>query len=102
MFYRILGTRLRNLRISKGLTQTTAALNCDNFRQWIGRLENGKSSGSIYNVYKYAASNEISFLQALTEAIHEFEEIKNPRQIVNDQKAIKEYLAVMKKKYNRI
>lgn len=54
------GTRLRNLRKEKGLSQEELALECDLDRTYIGGVERGERNISLINIYKIAKALGVS------------------------------------------
>ena len=50
------GSRLKNLRQEKGMTQEALALLCDLDRTYIGSVERGERNISLINIYKIAGA----------------------------------------------
>lgn len=57
-----LGIRLRELRISKGLSQEKFSFKCGLDRTYVASIEQGKRNVSIVNIEKIANACEISIL----------------------------------------
>jgi len=53
------GTRLRELRTAKGLSQEALALSCDLDRTYIGGVERGERNVSLINIYRIAAALDV-------------------------------------------
>ncbi len=98
LFDQVFGQKIRNQRQKLNLTQAAAAEKCDNYRQWIGDLENGKSTPGLYTLYKYSHNNGIDLTTAIKETFEEFTRKSHPLQVVADQKKLKDYITNTKKK----
>lgn len=59
------GARLRELRISKGLSQETLALVCGLDRTYIGGVERGERNISLINIQKIAAALNVKARELL-------------------------------------
>ena len=54
------GSKLKNLRQEKGITQEALALLCDLDRTYIGSVERGERNISLINIHKIAKALSIS------------------------------------------
>jgi transcriptional regulator with XRE-family HTH domain len=63
----IFGSRLRELRILKGLSQEALAFACNLDRSYVGGVERGERNISLINIYKIAEALKISPSELLKE-----------------------------------
>lgn len=63
----IFGTRLRELRKLRGLSQESLALACDLDRTYIGGVERGERNISLLNIYKIAEALGVPASELLKE-----------------------------------
>lgn len=54
-----LGKRIRDARIAKGMTQRQVTENAGFYRTYIGLIENGKYSPSVFTVWRIAKAMDI-------------------------------------------
>lgn len=64
-FYRKVGTRIRQLRVSKGITQEELAATAELSPMTIHSIEASKSKTSAYNLFRIAESLNVSVLDLL-------------------------------------
>ena len=60
MIQKQVGKRIREIRLSKKLSQEDCALNCDLNRAYLGSVERGERNISIVNLNKICLSLDIS------------------------------------------
>ena len=101
LFDQVFGQKIRVQRKKLNLTQTAAAEKCDNYRQWIGDLENGNSTPGLYTLYRYTQNNGIDLTAAIQETFEEFTRKSKPIQIVADQKKLQDYINRTRNKKKR-
>ena len=51
---KLFGQCVREIRLSKGLSQEALALNCNLDRSYIGQVERGEKNISLINIYRIA------------------------------------------------
>ena len=61
------GTRLRDLRKRRGLSQESLALACELDRTYIGGVERGERNISLINIFKIAEALGVPASQLLTD-----------------------------------
>lgn len=98
IFDQLLGTKLREHRNRLNHTQKSAVEKSGGHRQWLGKLESGKTTPSVFVLYKYTAAAGID-LSAVIKELHE----DYPAQVASYQKACdqakyKEYIRKTKKR----
>jgi transcriptional regulator with XRE-family HTH domain len=64
-FLMLLGKRIKELRLSKNLSQLELAVEMDNYAEQIGRIERGKHNVSICTLRKIAKALNISLSELL-------------------------------------
>lgn len=64
-FLLLLGKRIKELRIKKGLSQLELAVNMENHAEQIGRIERGKHNVSICTLLHIADSLEVTLSELL-------------------------------------
>lgn len=64
-FLLLLGKRIKELRIKKGLSQLELAVNMENHAEQIGRIERGKHNVSICTLLQIADSLGVSLSELL-------------------------------------
>jgi transcriptional regulator with XRE-family HTH domain len=64
-FLLLLGKRIKELRIKKGLSQLELAVNMENHAEQIGRIERGKHNVSICTLRNIAQALDVSLPQLL-------------------------------------
>lgn len=77
MDYKMVGKRIKELRISKGLSQVnlSVALGCDPC--YVSKLETGNKNASISRLIAVADALEVSVDELLGRSTHEDSEVKN-------------------------
>ena len=65
---RSLGSAIRAIRLEKGLTQQTVADNAGVHRNFVGNVESGKQSISLYHLVRVAGSIGSSLVDILARA----------------------------------
>jgi len=60
MIQKQVGKRIREIRLSKKISQEVCALNCDLNRTYLGRVERGEQNISIINLNKICKSLDVS------------------------------------------
>ena len=65
-FLQSLGSRIRGIRLEKGLTQAEVAVGMDNYAEQIGRIERGQLNVSICTLKKIAESLEVPLTELLS------------------------------------
>ncbi len=61
-----LGKRIAELRLERGLSQGTLAVNIRSTPQWISQLERGTRSPTVHTLCKLANALDVTFADLLT------------------------------------
>jgi transcriptional regulator with XRE-family HTH domain len=64
-FLKLLGSRIREIRKLKGLSQVDLGIRMDNYGEQIGRIERGELNVTVCTLKKIAESLEISLSQLM-------------------------------------
>lgn len=67
----ILGKKLRERRENMKITQQRAAEKADESRQWLGEVERGLKTPSIFSLFRYTSSVGFDVLELLDDVIKE-------------------------------
>jgi transcriptional regulator with XRE-family HTH domain len=65
-FLKLLGRRIRNLRMAKGLSQVDVGVAMDNYGEQIGRIERGELNVTICTLKKIAEALDISLSELVS------------------------------------
>lgn len=98
LFDEVLSQCIKRQRESQNLTQTAAAANFKNHRQWVGKMESGLITPSVYTLYKYTSCNRINLIRVLKETIERFSQESRPFYRLEEKTQYKTYIERTKKK----
>lgn len=98
LFDKLLSQSLKEQRETQNLTQTAAAGNFKNHRQWVGKIESGFITPSIYTLYKYTSCNKINLVKVLKETIDRFSVESKPLFRLEEKAKYRSYIEQTKKR----
>jgi transcriptional regulator with XRE-family HTH domain len=66
-YLKLTGQRIKEVRLSKGVTQTDLGIDCDTTKAGISRIESGKNNLTIKTLLKIALALDVSIHDLLPE-----------------------------------
>lgn len=98
IFDQILGTKLREHRNRLNHTQKSAVEKSGGHRQWLGKLESGKTTPSVFVLYKYTSAAGIDLSEVIKELHKDYHAQVASYQKACDQEKYKDYIQRIKKR----
>ncbi len=96
-FDKILGMKLREYRQSLKVTQQTAIDMSGGNRQWLGKVESGQTTPSVFSLCKYACSAGINVCDLLDDVLKDFLPYVSEIKAAEENAKLKKFLQQKKK-----
>lgn len=101
LFNRIVGSELTRFREEKDFVQEDFARMSGEHRQWISRIETGKTTPGLYKFFQYTIATGIDIIEVVKSIRDEFVKETKPIMKAAEEAKYRKYLEQAKKKRSR-
>ena len=101
LFDRIVGSELARFREKMGFVQQDFARMSGELRQWISRIETGKTTPGLYKFFQYTNATDVDVVELIKNIRDKYVKETKPIMMAAEEAKYRKYLEQAKKKRSR-